>query len=139
MGARIRELRERSPWKQHHMAEKIGVGLRMWQRIEQRGTTEWERVEQIAEIHDVDPHWIWSGEEKPATPDLMRQLNGSSSEQLDRIEGMLQRLLNAAGLETDEVTEAAEEVALADVPEPQSQSETTPRRRDVAERRRAAS
>lgn len=87
MGARIRELREQSPYKQQHMADRLSIGLRMYQRIEQRGTTEWERVEQLATIHGADPHWIWSGKEKPATPSL----NGESG-RLARIEEALERV-----------------------------------------------
>jgi transcriptional regulator with XRE-family HTH domain len=92
MGARIRELRERSPWKQQHMANKLNVGLRMYQRIEQRGTTDWERAEAIAEIHDVDPMWIWSGEERKPAPDLIGQFDGSVTERLARIEDLLERM-----------------------------------------------
>jgi transcriptional regulator with XRE-family HTH domain len=93
MGARIRELRERSPYKQQHMADKLSVGLRMYQRIEQWGTTEWERVQQIAEIHGSDPHWIWDGEENGSTPDVIERLDGSSG-QLARMEGKLDQLLD---------------------------------------------
>ncbi len=93
MGGRIRELRERSPYKQQHMADKLNVGLRMYQRIEQRGTTEWERVQQIAEIHGSDPHWVWDGEEKGPVPDVIGRLDGSSG-QLARMEGKLDQLLD---------------------------------------------
>lgn len=93
MGSRIRGLRERSPYTQQAMADKVGVGLRMWQRIEERGITDWSRVQEIAEIHDVDPHWIWDGDERYETPDVMGRLDGSSG-QLARMEGKLDQLLD---------------------------------------------
>ena len=128
MGARIRDLRERSPYKQAHMAEQLNVGLRMYQRIEQRGTTEWERVQQIAEIHGVDPHWIWDGEEKPETPDLIAQMNGSS--QLDRIEAAIQRLeeTQAVFLSHIEAAAASQEVPAVSPDHAQDERRSAPRR-----------
>lgn len=86
MGQRIAELRERSPYTQPDMAEKLGIGLRAYQKLEARGTTKFERCEEIAKIHSawtggqedwqhVDANWIWGRAPKPAavpkgTPDL---------------------------------------------------------------------
>lgn len=66
---RIRELRERSPYTQPVMADKLGLTLRGYQKIEERGTTKWERCEAIAKILEVDPRWLWDGTEKGASPD----------------------------------------------------------------------
>lgn len=72
MGQRITRLRERSPYTQPTVAEKLGVGLRAYQKLEARGTTKFERCEEIAKIHakwakrskdfsHADAQWIWDG------------------------------------------------------------------------------
>jgi transcriptional regulator with XRE-family HTH domain len=82
IGDRIRTLRERSRWTQPRLANKLGLSLSGYQKLEQRGTTKWERVEQIAEIHEVDPNWIWEGTERGKTPNLLAQLETSDAESL---------------------------------------------------------
>lgn len=66
---RIRELRERSPLTQPQIAERLHLTLRGYQKLEQRGTTKYERAQELADIHGVDPDWIWDGREKGPTPD----------------------------------------------------------------------
>ena len=72
MGRRIHDLRERSYFTQPQVAERLGIGLRAYQKLEVRGTTKLERVEQLAEIFNVSADWIWDGHE--AKPDLAERL-----------------------------------------------------------------
>lgn len=67
MGARIKGLRERSPFTQPEVADKLGIRLRGYQDHEVRGTTKYERVEELAEIFGVEADWIWYGEERDGT------------------------------------------------------------------------
>ncbi len=48
---RITELRERSPFTQPQVAAKLGIGLRAYQKLEDRGTTKFERCQELAAIH----------------------------------------------------------------------------------------
>lgn len=91
IGERIRRLREESPYKQQAVADKLGIGLRAYQKLEEVGTTRWERCEELAEIFEVDPYWIWTGHEKGAAPDIMGTLNGD--DRLGRIEKKLDDVL----------------------------------------------
>lgn len=84
---RIRELRERSPWSQAQMAEKLDLSLRGYQKMEERGTTKWERVEELAAIFGIEPLVLWQGRPRSATPDLLSSSNGAAdSDRLARIE-----------------------------------------------------
>ena len=38
IGARIKDARERSKWRQPQIADHLGIGLRAYQKMEQRGT-----------------------------------------------------------------------------------------------------
>lgn len=89
IGERIKGLRERSPYTQPVMADKVGKTLRAYQQWEAKGTERWENIEAVADIHGVSPHWIYDGKE---TPDLMGSL--SDAGQLDRIEALLKRVLS---------------------------------------------
>lgn len=66
---RIRQLREESPYTQPALADKVGVTLRAYQRWEEGGGIEWEHLEKLAEIHDVDVQWIHRGREQGPAPD----------------------------------------------------------------------
>jgi transcriptional regulator with XRE-family HTH domain len=112
MGHRIAALRERSPFTQPQVAEKLGIGLRAYQKLEARGTTKYERCEEIADLHagwaaddpdwaHLNAAWIWgvgpvrSGE----TPDVIGALHGDANDaeadQLERIERLLVDLRDA--------------------------------------------
>lgn len=91
VASRIRELR--GPVPQPVIAEKVGVGLRGYQKWEQTGGISWENLQKLAKIHKVEADWILNGEGKGATPDLMGTVNGGGDtdlgalrQQLDRIE-----------------------------------------------------
>jgi len=103
IGERITALRERSPWTQPAMAEKLGIGLRGYQKLEKEGTTRYERCEEIADIHkewaELDPDWsfvsagwLWDGRERQR--DLMEALNGGQTETPDlrRVEEAVEAL-----------------------------------------------
>lgn len=81
-GQRIRTLREESPHTQQSLADQIPVTLRAYQRWEEGGGIEWDHLEKLAEIHEVDVRWIHRGEEPPATPDLLA--TGARLDSLER-------------------------------------------------------
>lgn len=105
IAARIADLRERSPLTQPKIAERLGIGLRAYQKLEEKGTTKWERVEELAEIHGVTPHYIWDGTEQGPTPDVLAELNGAGDlaalrESVDQLRG---ELLAAVHEASDEI------------------------------------
>ena len=101
IGARIKELRERSPHKQPYVAARLHIGTRAYQKVENKGTTSYERCQAIAKIHAHWTHdhpdwkhatadWLWDGRMPAAeTPDLLGALAGGARAQLDRIEQRL--------------------------------------------------
>ncbi len=85
MAVRITELRERSPFTQPKIAEKLGIGLRAYQKLESKGTTQFDRCVELAQIHaawtagspdwaHVTAEWIWDGRRANDAPDLMSAL-----------------------------------------------------------------
>lgn len=115
---RIRLLRERSPYSQQVIADRLDIKLRSYQRIEEQGIESWERLEELAEIHNsyarleewpdvpepVTAHWLYSGELAPKRngADPLAQMQ----EQLHRLEAKLDALLPGAAVGA--VAEAAE-------------------------------
>jgi len=102
MGKRIAQLRERGPFTQPEIADKLGIGLRGYQKYEVRGTSKHERCEELVEIHawtreaegweHVSADWIWDGRmPKGATPDLFPA--EPYAERLDDIDRKLTELL----------------------------------------------
>jgi transcriptional regulator with XRE-family HTH domain len=91
MGERIAQLRERSPWTQEQVGEKLGYKTpRGYQKLEENGTTKAELIEKLAALHSewtkrnpdwqhVDANWIWDGR-MPAGNDLMESLNDAQSQ-----------------------------------------------------------
>jgi transcriptional regulator with XRE-family HTH domain len=141
MAQRITDLRERSPFTQPVIADKLGIGLRAYQKLEQRGTTSFERCQEIYEIHrewtsrqadwsHVDSDWIWDGRTRAETPDLMGALLPATS-QLDRIETMLAAVVEHLDIQPLTPSEVADvtERALQQYADKQSQSAPAPRRR----------
>lgn len=84
--ARIRQLREESPYTQEAVAERVGVKLRSYQKWEEGGGIEWEHLEALADLHRVDVQWIHRGRERGPAPELFK------NPQLDRIEERLKRI-----------------------------------------------
>lgn len=94
IGERIRQLRNASPYTNRSIADYVGVGERAvaaWAGGE-TGMT-WENAKKLAELFEVDVHWLWSGRAKPDAPDLVAQLNGSSADRLARMEQTLEELV----------------------------------------------
>ncbi len=95
---RIKRLRQRSPFKQPQIAERLDIGLRAYQKLEKVGTTEYERCEELADIHHdwsqrdpewahVSAGWIWDGQERPGDLDLMSALPAKSPD--DRLNAVM--------------------------------------------------
>ena len=86
---RIRELREGSAYTQQDLADRLGITLWAYQRIERSGTNRWRQVVELADVHEIDPEWIWGGEGKDRpghdSSDMFREI----FERLDRIEERL--------------------------------------------------
>jgi transcriptional regulator with XRE-family HTH domain len=112
IAARIREARERSRWTQPQIAEHLGIGLRAYQKVEQQGTSDYERCQELAEFLDVpgvDADYLWEG--RPETPDLMGALS-NPDERLARIEQKLDQVLEElADLQSEEAEELSDEAA----------------------------
>lgn len=70
--ARIKQLREESPYTQAALADLIGVTPRAYQRWEEGGGIEWDHLERLAEIHDVEVMWIHRGSGRGPTPEMFR-------------------------------------------------------------------
>lgn len=98
VAARIRQLWEESGRTEPEIAEEIGLSLRGYQKAKQTGGISREKLEKLAEFHDVTPEWILTGREKGQTPDPFATMNGSVPQelqvQLDRIEESQKEILN---------------------------------------------
>jgi len=103
IGARIKLLRERSPYKQQAVADKLGLGLRGYQKLEKTGTEDFSRCEEIFKIHKkwiaddpewayVSAGWIWDGKDRSG--DLSDALRGAEPGSLEKVEGMLREVLD---------------------------------------------
>jgi transcriptional regulator with XRE-family HTH domain len=92
-GERIKWLREKKlHLTQEAMADKVGVTLRGYQEWEAGGGIKWKNATKLAELGDVTPDWLMSGERE--VPDLSVLMNGDGSQsQLDRIEEVQQQIL----------------------------------------------
>jgi transcriptional regulator with XRE-family HTH domain len=101
---RIRVLRERSPYTQPDVAEKLGIKLRGYQKLEKEGTTKFDRCEAIYEIHKpwiaddpewayVSAGWIWDGKER-GSADLSDALSEAEPASPAKLEKMLQEVLD---------------------------------------------
>jgi len=125
IGARIRQLRERSPYKQQAVADKLGIGLRAYQKLEEVGTTRYERCEELADIFEVEPMWIWEGRERGSTPDLFAPFGGSEpSARLSQIESALADVQEQlAWLVAQQKAAAARDEAQEHLQEQQQQTE----------------
>jgi transcriptional regulator with XRE-family HTH domain len=114
IGERIASLRERSPYTQPALAEKLGIGLRGYQKLEKEGTTRYERCQEIAAIHAewaasdpdwsfVSAGWLWDGKERATKADLMDSLKeAEGNPSIQRLEDQL------AALRTELLSELAQ-------------------------------
>ena len=142
---RITELRERSPFTQPQVATKLGIGLRAYQKLEDRGTTKFDRCQELADIHAewmatdpdysaLDATWIWNGRSRDAVPDpfagapsqldRIEQALADLAERLDGIGALTTRVALALKLpDEEEETEEAAQSAEAAAEQPDSQPE----------------
>lgn len=142
---RITELRERSPFTQPQVAAKLGIGLRAYQKLEDRGTTKFERCQELAAIHaewmatdpdysGLDATWLWNGRRRDAVPDpfargpsqldRIEQALADISERLDALGALTARVALALNLpDEEEDTEAAAQGAEEAAEQPDSQPE----------------
>ena len=105
IAARVTQLRERSRWTQPDIAEMLGLTLRGYQKIEEKGTTKYERAEEIARIHGVDPDWVWDGAERSATPDVLGALSSTDSELLREVASQVAGLASSTAALESQVQE----------------------------------
>jgi len=102
--ARIKQLREESPYTQAALADLVGVTPRAYQRWEEGGGIEWDHLEKLAEVHGVDVMWIHRGTGRGPSPLETFSEPASTAdldERLEWIESALQALLSDRGLELD--------------------------------------
>jgi transcriptional regulator with XRE-family HTH domain len=116
IGQRIRDLREASPETNRSIADYVGVGERSvanWIAGE-TGIT-YAHAKQVAELFHVDVRWLWDGQERQVTPDVLTALNGDGpltreravgelsaqigelAQVIHRLEADIQRLLQHSG------------------------------------------
>lgn len=95
IGQRIRERRENSAETNRSIADYCDVSVeavRNW--IAGKGIA-YDNAEKVAKLFGVDFDWLWRGEEKGSTPDVMGTLSPNGSKQLDRIERLVGDLSQA--------------------------------------------
>lgn len=64
IGRRLVDARERSRFTQANIADHLGISTRAYQKVEQKGTTSYERCEQVAgfvEVQRVTAEWLYEG------------------------------------------------------------------------------
>lgn len=99
LAARMRTLREESPYTQEAIADKIGLKLRSYQKAEQTGGISYEKLQALAGVHEVDFDWLLKGSEKGPAPDLLATMEGErssdgayvSEERMQRLEALALR------------------------------------------------
>lgn len=92
IGQRIRELRENSAETNRSIADycKVSVeAVRNW--IAGKGIS-YDNGEKVAKLFDVDFNWLWRGESKGETPDVLRSLSGNSADELARLSDAVEEL-----------------------------------------------
>lgn len=111
IGRRLAEARERSRWTQENIADHLTISTRAWQKVEQKGTTSYERCEIVAEfveVPGVTAAWLYEGR-GPGPGEYGDPLDALSppisraelDDRLEWIESALHALLADRGLELD--------------------------------------
>ena len=90
IAARLKELRELSPYTQENIAAKLNLSLRGYQKIEKTGGTSFPNYELLAAIHGVPVESLWQD------PDEVRSNGPSLEERLAGLEAKLDELLAIA-------------------------------------------
>lgn len=96
IGNRIRDLRESSPETNRSIADYVGVGERSvanW--ISGSTGITYKHARKVAELFRIDVRWLWDGEERVPTPDVLGALspNGEISAALAGLDQKMAKLL----------------------------------------------
>lgn len=81
--ARKKAIGERSRWTQENIADHLGITLRGYQKVEQKGTSSYERCEVLADFLDVDgvtAEWLWEGRGRGPGVELQSPLDAFSEQ-----------------------------------------------------------
>lgn len=132
IGRRIADARERSRWTQENIADHLGLSTRGYQKVEERGTTSFERCEKLADFFDVEgvtAAWLWEARgQGPALSPL--DALGPPAGHLDRIEAKLDDALDLLRrLAGDDLAETTAQAATAALAEADGQAGPRSRRR----------
>ena len=103
IAARIKDARERSRWRQQDVADHLEIGIRAYQKLEEKGTSSFERCQEVAEflgVAGVTADYLWDGTE---TPDLMGALSAppSSADVAARLDALDETLRKVAANQTE--------------------------------------
>ena len=73
LGQRMRFMRLQKRWTQEQLAEKAGTNQAVIQKIENGKSLRPRKIDEIAEVLEVNPAWLMFGDELAATlpPDAM--------------------------------------------------------------------
>jgi len=85
IAARIKELRENSPYTQPEIAAKVGIGLRGYQKWEKVGVN-YSNAEKLAEIYGVSANFIMKGPDRDETPDPFANGSGGLRDEVSALD-----------------------------------------------------
>lgn len=84
IGERIRELREASRHTNRSIADELGVSERAVAKWMAGGGIAWDNVVSLAKLFDVEENYIWSGDPRAETPDVMGALSPTGLGELEK-------------------------------------------------------
>jgi transcriptional regulator with XRE-family HTH domain len=132
MGARIKDRREELGMTQRQLADQVGGAtdgnqVSKWERGSNRPSD--AKLERLAVALKVDPSYFHTPPPLRETGDLMGAFDGET--QLDRIEGMLEALVEHFELRVPTPSEVADETerVMQQLADKRPQAEPAPRRR----------
>jgi transcriptional regulator with XRE-family HTH domain len=80
IGRRIKTLRDNGPQTNRSIAEFCDVGERSVANWVAGKGIAWDNAKRVAELFDVEVQWVWTGEERAPTPDLLDALSPGRAE-----------------------------------------------------------
>lgn len=83
---RLEAAAEEAGWTPKKAGHRV-VTLRGYQGWEEKGGILWDNAKLLAAVYEVDADWLWSGDAKSVTPDVVDALSGGT--QMDRMERLL--------------------------------------------------
>lgn len=102
VGRRIRELREGSVYTQEAVAKRIGVSLRGYQAMEEKGAASFPSLQKIAAVHDVDVSYFQegvNGDRLDEAITLLRETHALMREIATRLDAVVPPLSEADALQ----------------------------------------